>query len=611
MKSVVCMHHYSVRPTAILAGNAVHAQGASRVVVRRTCSEWARRRPYTYAMSCVVTIRARRLLAAIVLVALAPLALAQQRVAQEAIAAAHPVATAAGLSILDQGGNAFDAAVAVSATLAVVEPYSSGLGGGGFWLLYRARDSRYVMIDGREVAPGRARAWMYQDERGEIIPGRSINGVLAAGIPGEPAALVHLAERYGRLPLATSLAPAIHAARGGFEVGPAYQRVVRFRSGVLRASASAAAVFLKNGDVPPLGHRIIQVELARTLERIALGGHAGFYAGPLAKQLVGGVRAAGGIWSLEDLRDYRIIEREPVVGTFRGARIISAPPPSSGGVALLTMLNILDGYPQVGFSSLTGKHLLVEAMRRAYRDRAEFLGDPDFVTVPVQWLTSGAHAAALRKSIRLQAATPSADLPTATMAESGRHTTHFSIQDREGNRVAATLSINYPFGSGFVPTDTGVLLNDEMDDFASKPGAPNIYGLIGAQANAIAPGKRMLSSMSPTFVETQNRVAILGTPGGSRIITMVLHGILGVMDGKSAEEIVRAPRFHHQYLPDVVQFEPGALSEGEQSGLARMGHLLKPLDERYGNMQAVIFDRKAGVLEAASDPRGEGRAAVR
>ena len=562
-------------------------------------------------MSCVVTIRARRLLAAIVLVALAPLALAQQRVAQEAIAAAHPVATAAGLSILDQGGNAFDAAVAVSATLAVVEPYSSGLGGGGFWLLYRARDSRYVMIDGREVAPGRARAWMYQDERGEIIPGRSINGVLAAGIPGEPAALVHLAERYGRLPLATSLAPAIHAARGGFEVGPAYQRVVRFRSGVLRASASAAAVFLKNGDVPPLGHRIIQVELARTLERIALGGHAGFYAGPLAKQLVGGVRAAGGIWSLEDLRDYRIIEREPVVGTFRGARIISAPPPSSGGVALLTMLNILDGYPQVGFSSLTGKHLLVEAMRRAYRDRAEFLGDPDFVTVPVQWLTSGAHAAALRKSIRLQAATPSADLPTATMAESGRHTTHFSIQDREGNRVAATLSINYPFGSGFVPTDTGVLLNDEMDDFASKPGAPNIYGLIGAQANAIAPGKRMLSSMSPTFVETQNRVAILGTPGGSRIITMVLHGILGVMDGKSAEEIVRAPRFHHQYLPDVVQFEPGALSEGEQSGLARMGHLLKPLDERYGNMQAVIFDRKAGVLEAASDPRGEGRAAVR
>jgi gamma-glutamyltranspeptidase/glutathione hydrolase len=611
MKSVVCMHHYSVRLTAILAGIAAHAQGPCKSSPSVPTLRGTLRTPYTYAMSCAVTMRARRLFAVIVLAALAPVALAQQRGAQEAIAAAHPVATAAGLSILDQGGNAFDAAVAVSATLAVVEPYSSGLGGGGFWLLYRARDSRYVMVDGREVAPRRARAWMYQDERGEIIPGRSIDGVLAAGIPGQPAALVHLAERYGRLPLATSLAPAIRAARDGFEVGPAYQRVARFRSGVLRASMPAAAVFLKNGEVPPLGHRIIQVELARTLERLALGGHAGFYAGPLAKQLVGGVRAAGGIWSLEDLRDYRVIEREPVVGTFRGTRIISAPPPSSGGVALLTMLNILDGYPQAGFSSLTGKHLLVEAMRRAYRDRAEFLGDPDFVTVPIQWLTSSAHAAALRKSIRLHAATPSADLPAATMAESGRHTTHFSIQDREGNRVAATLSINYPFGSGFVPPDTGVLLNDEMDDFASKPGAPNVYGLIGAQANAIAPGKRMLSSMSPTFVETQNRVAILGTPGGSRIITMVLHGILGVMDGKSAEEIVRAPRFHHQYLPDVVQFEPGALSDGEQSGLARIGHLLKPLDERYGNMQAVIFDRKAGVLEAASDPRGEGQAIVR
>ena len=554
---------------------------------------------------------ARCLLVVVVLGCFAPLAGAKQPAAPAAVATAHPVATAAGLAILDEGGNAFDAAVAVSATLAVVEPFSSGLGGGGFWLLYRAQDAHYVMVDGREVAPRRAHASMYQNDRGEIVPGRSIDGALAAGIPGEPAALVHVAERYGRLPLARSLAPAIRAARDGFRVGPAYRRLARLRLEALRASASASLVFLKNGEVPPLDHRIVQADLAHTFERIADKGRAGFYEGALARQLVEGVQAAGGIWKLEDLRDYRVAERAPIVGMFRGARIISAPPPSSGGVALLAMLNILDGYPKVGLSSLTGKHLLIESMRRAYRDRAEFLGDPDFVSVPVARLTSQAHAMTLRQSIRLDAATPSAELAPVPVSGSGHHTTHFSIQDRDGNRVAATLSINYPFGSGFVVPGTGVLLNDEMDDFAAKPGVPNVYGLVGAQANAIAPGKRMLSSMSPTFVETPDRVALLGTPGGSRIITMVLHGILAVLDGKSAAQIVGAPRFHHQYLPDVVQFEIDALDEDERSGLAGMGHVLKALDERYGNMQVVVFNRKSGALDAASDPRGEGRAIVR
>jgi gamma-glutamyltranspeptidase/glutathione hydrolase len=539
------------------------------------------------------------------------LAHAQPVAGPAAIATAHPVATAAGFSILDQGGNAFDAAVAVSATLAVVEPFGSGVGGGGFWLLYRAADKRYVMIDGREVAPRGAHARMYQDERGEVVPGRSIDGALAAGIPGEPAALVHLAERYGKLPLAKALAPAIRAARDGFEVTAGYRRVAQFRLAALRASESAAAIFLRHGEVPPAGHRIVQRDLARTLEQIAANGHAGFYGGTVARQLVDGIRAAGGIWTLEDLRDYRVVEREPVVGEFRGARVISAPPPSSGGVALLSMLNMLDVYPKVALSSLTGRHLQIEAMRRAYRDRAEFLGDPDFVSVPVAKLTSRTHAMALSKSIRLDAATPSASLPPAMAAASGRHTTHFSIQDRDGNRVAATLSINYPFGSGLVAPGTGILLNDEMDDFAAKPGVPNAYGLIGAQANAIAPGKRMLSSMSPTFVETRERIAILGTPGGSRIITMVLQGILGVIAGQSAEEIVRAPRFHHQYLPDVVQFEPGAFSSEEEATLRQMGHALQRLDDRYGNMQVVIMNRKTGGIEAASDPRGEGAAVVR
>ncbi len=550
-----------------------------------------------------------RMAVQIIVVALLLAVAGWAQAAPVAIASAHPQATAAGIAVLEQGGNAFDAAVAVGATLAVVEPFSSGLGGGGFWLLHRARDDHDVMIDGRETAPGAAHARMYQDARGEVVPGLSIDGALAAAIPGAPAALAHLAERYGRLPLAASLAPAITAARDGFVVTLHYRRLAQFRLASLRASPAAAAVFLDDGEVPALGSRIRQPALAEALERLAAHGRAGFYEGELAARMVEGVRAAGGIWTLADLRDYRVIERAPLRGEYRGARIVTAPPPSAGGVALLTMLNVLAAGESPP-SPLLGKHLLIESMRRAYRDRAEFLGDPDFVPVPVAPLTSRAYAQQLRQSIRLDAATPSAALPPVAVTDSGWHTTHFSIQDRDGNRVAATLSINYPFGSGFMPPGTGVLLNDEMDDFSIKPGVANVYGLIGNHANAIAPGKRMLSSMTPTFVETEDRVAILGTPGGSRIITMVLHALLAVVDGRSAEEIVRQPRFHHQYLPDVVQFETGALSAREQKQLRRLGHILKKLDDPYGNMQVVIFDKHSGRLEAASDPRGEGEARV-
>lgn len=526
-----------------------------------------------------------------------------------AIATAHPQATDAGIAVLGQGGNAFDAAVAVAATLAVVEPFGSGIGGGGFWLLYRARDQRYVFVDGREVAPGAADARMYLDAGGAVVAGRSIDGPLAAAIPGTPAALVHVAEHYGRLPLARTLAPAIAAARDGFEVTAHYRRLAQLRLAALRAAPEAAAVFLVRGEVPAAGLRIRQPQLADTLTRLARHGHAGFYEGELAQRLVAGVRDAGGIWTHEDLRAYRVIEREPLHGRFRGARIVTAPPPSAGGVALLTMLNVLDaGEPPR--SAVLGRHLLIEAMRRAYRDRAEFLGDPDFAPVPVARLTGRAHAEALRRSIRLDAATASATLAPAGSSDGGWHTTHFSIQDGEGNRVAATLSLNYPFGSGFMPPGTGVLLNDEMDDFAIKPGVANVYGLVGGDANAIAPGKRMLSSMTPTFVETGDRVAILGTPGGSRIITTVLHALLAVVDGQAAEDIVRAPRFHHQYLPDVVQYEPGAFSWRERRQLRRLGHSLRRLDEPYGNLQVVVFDRRRGELTAASDPRGEGAARV-
>ncbi|UCE90546.1 MAG: gamma-glutamyltransferase [Pseudomonadota bacterium] len=530
---------------------------------------------------------------------------------QAAIASAHPVATAAGFEVLTGGGNAFDAAIAVSATLAVVEPYSSGIGGGGFWLLHRAQDGMQRMVDGRETAPGAAHRKMYQDANGEVVPKLSVDGALAAGIPGEPAALEHIAQRYGRLPLARSLAPAIRAAREGFEVTEQYRRMAEFRLEALRASPAAAAVFLSNGEVPAIGHRIRQPDLAATLETIAREGADGFYRGAVARMLVEGSRAAGGIWTLDDLAGYQVKERAPLTGEFGGLRIVSAPPPSSGGVALLTILNIISGYSLEKLNLATRTHLTVEAMRRAYRDRAEYLGDMDFVQVPLRRLTSRDYAAGLRATIRLDRASASKELRPVAPQPAGQHTTHLSILDTEGNRVAATLSINYPFGACFVPPGTGVLLNDEMDDFSAKPGVANVYGLVGAEANAIAPRKRMLSSMSPTFVESEQGVGIIGTPGGSRIITMVLHGILALHAGADAQQIVAKKRYHHQYLPDAIQFEPGAFDAQLQAELELLGHQLQPLDSDYGNMQTVIWDRGANKVSAASDPRGEGLAEVR
>jgi gamma-glutamyltranspeptidase/glutathione hydrolase len=527
---------------------------------------------------------------------------------QAAIATAHPIATEAGLEILAAGGNAFDAAVAVSATLAVVEPYSSGIGGGGFWLLHRAADGKQLMIDGREKAPLAASRTMYQDDKGNVVPGLSVDGALAAGIPGEPAALVHIAESYGQLPLSRSLAPAIRAARNGFKVTPHYRRMAQFRLKALQASPAAAKVFLLHNEVPPLGHRIKQADLANTLQALAEQGRAGFYQGKVAKRLLAGVNAASGIWSVQDFRQYEVVERAPVVGSYRGYRIISAPPPSSGGVALVTMFNILEKYRLKHLTTLQRQQVIVEAMRRAYRDRAEHLGDSDFVDVPVKQLTDKAYAKQLQHSISLKQATASKNLGQVADTSGGNHTTHFSILDKAGNRVAATLSINYPFGSGFMPPGTGVLLNDEMDDFSAKPGVPNVYGLVGAEANAIAPGKRMLSSMSPTFIESKQGTAILGTPGGSRIITMVLLASLGYTEGLSAEAMVSLPRYHHQYLPDMIFYEADAISDQQGVHLQSMGHELKALQQPYGNMQVVIWDKQANKVSAASDPRGEGKA---
>jgi len=532
-------------------------------------------------------------------------------VPEAAIASAHPLATQAGVEILNAGGNAFDAAVAVTAVLAVVEPYSSGIGGGGFWLLHRASDNKQIMIDGRERAPLKAHRDMYLDAKGEVIPKASINGPLAAGIPGEPAALVHLTKNYGRLSLAKNLAPAIRLAKQGFLVDKIYRQMAGWRKQALLASPDAAKTFLHDSKIPEINSILKQPDLALTLRMLAEKGNAGFYQGEVAEKLVKGVQQAGGIWTLEDLAEYKIVEREPVKSEYKGMKIISASLPSSGGIVLAEMLNILEGFDLQKLDNVARLHVMIEAMRRAYRDRAEYLGDSDFVKIPQEQLISKNYAAGLRQSIRLDRATPSSALaPTVANSAQGNHTTHFSIIDSEGNRVAATLSINYPFGACFVPPGTGVLLNNEMDDFSAKPGVPNVYGLVGAEANAIEPGKRMLSSMSPTFLETENRVAILGTPGGSRIITMLLIAALEFHENKTAEDIVNAPRFHHQYLPDHIEFEAAVFSESQQQRLQKLGHALKENKNTWGNMQAVIWNKKSKVMEAASDKRGIGKSWV-
>jgi len=529
---------------------------------------------------------------------------------QPAVASALPLATQAGIEILEQGGNAFDAAVAVSAALAVVEPYGSGLGGGGFWLLHIAKDRVDVMLDGRERAPLAANRDMYLDDKGNVIPGASINGPLAAGIPGTVAALEQLSKKYGSLPFSTTLAPAIAYARDGFVVDEHYRRMAGHRLTALQRS-DAADIFLSDDLVPEVGELIKQSDLAASLELITKQGAKAFYTGELAEQMVASVKEHGGIWSMEDLAEYKVVERFPEVIVYKGMRLVAASLPSSGGMALAEILNMLSFYEIERMKPVDRIHLLVEVMRRAYRDRAEHMGDPDFVDVPAGLLTSSVYTNKLIQSIDRDKATPSAELKAvAEPTGNGADTTHFSIIDAEGNRVSATMSINYPFGSGFVAEGTGILLNDEMDDFSAKPGVPNVYGLVGAEANAIEPGKRMLSSMSPSFLETHDRIAILGTPGGSRIITMVLLAMLDFYQGGDAESMVNLGRFHHQYLPDKISFEPGVFDQAVVKELSKMGHQLEAMSNRYGNMQVVVANKKTGKVEAASDSRGLGQARV-
>lgn len=548
--------------------------------------------------------RVRVLLIALLVLPLAAVADDARRPGKAGIASAHQLATEAGMEILRQGGNAFDAAVAVSAALAVVEPSSSGLGGGGFWLLHRAADGFETMVDAREVAPAAATHDMFLDQQGNVVKGRSTATALAAGIPGEPAGLEHVAKTYGKLPFKTVLQPAIRLAREGFPLNERLRGGIVAKRDTFNAGA-AARIFLTKGDVPAAGTLIKQPELAKTLATLAERGAEGFYQGAIARQLVDGVKKMGGIWSLQDLADYKVKERKPVYGEYRGARIVSAPPPSSGGIALIDALNILSGYDLKNLDNATRIHLVVEAERRVHRDRAQYFGDPDFVQMPVEQLLSPYYAAGQRTSIRMDRAMPSDMLPGITAPPPGQQTTHFSIIDADGNRVAGTLSINFFFGSGLMVPGVGIMLNNEMDDFVAKAGVPNGFHLVGAEANSIAPGKRPLSSMTPTFIERADGVMVLGTPGGSYIMGMVLLATLDWLHGVPAEELVKKGRYHHQYMPDMLSFEPGALSESEQATLKNYGHNLRE-SRQPGNVQIVTWDYRTGAVKAVSDPRGVG-----
>lgn len=526
-----------------------------------------------------------------------------------AVASAHPLATKAGEDVLRAGGNAFDAAIAVTATLAVVEPFSSGLGGGGFYLLHRASDKFEVMVDARETAPLAATETMYVNEKGEADQRASLDGAKAAGIPGIPAGIVHLAKKYGSKPMAELLTPAISYAENGFAIDGRYVGAAAWRTAAMASYPETAQIFLKDGKSPSPGDFVKQTALGKTLRAIAQSGHEAFYRGPIAEEMVRAVRASGGIWSIEDLQRYKVIEREPFRFEYRGAKITTAQLPSSGGLTMAQTLQILERFDLSSLSDAERTHLVAEAMRRGYQDRARYLGDADFVRVPQQKLASRDYADTRAAGINVARATPSAELDSAAPADvkQGDHTTHFSIVDAAGNRVAATLSVNAPFGAAMVAGSTGVLLNNEMNDFTIAPGASNLYNLTGQSANLVAAGKRPLSSMSPTFVEDSRGVLVLGTPGGSRIISMVLIGILMHLHSPTLDiaAIVSAPRFHHQYMPDRIEYEPGAFSKEWVEALRAKGHTVQEGKRRWGNMQAVFVNRASGEAIAEGDPRGK------
>ncbi|WP_349358564.1 gamma-glutamyltransferase [Stappia sp.] len=530
------------------------------------------------------------------------------------VASQEALATQVGRDILQRGGNAVDAAVAVGFALAVTLPRAGNLGGGGFMMIHMAESDETHALDYRETAPAGAFRDMFLDADGEADAQKSRFSGLAIGVPGTVAGLTAAHARFGSgdFTLAELIAPAIRLAREGFPVSPDLAQSLQRSVVRLASDADAARIFYKpDGGYYAVGETLVQEDLARSLERIAQDGASGFYSGPVAQAIAARVQDAGGSMTVEDLAAYETVWRAPVTGTYRGYEIASMPPPSSGGVHIVEILNMLEPFDlaEMGAGSAAAMHVMAEAMKRAYADRAQFLGDPDFVDVPVAGLTSKAYAAERMADFDPDRATPSAEIAAGAPAPyESDETTHFSVVDRHGNAVSNTYTLNFSYGVGMMAPGTGILLNNELDDFSAKPGVPNAYGLIGGEANAVAPRKRPLSSMSPTLVfRDGDLVLATGSPGGSRIITTVLQVIVNVVDhGMNIAEASTAPRMHHQWLPDEIRIEDG-ISPDTRALLRDKGHAVEEKSV-MGSTQSVMV--VPGGLAGASDPRRQGALAA-
>jgi gamma-glutamyltranspeptidase/glutathione hydrolase len=535
------------------------------------------------------------------------------------VTSANAQASAVGVDILKKGGNAVDAAVATAFAISVVEPFSAGIGGGGFLVMYTEQDAKVRSLDFRERAPLAASRDMYLDENGKVRPGASVDGHRAVAVPGTVAGLFEVHTRYGRLPWKDVVEPAIALAENGFAVRWRFVEACKWRLESLKKNPEASRIFFKNGKLLKEGELLVQKDLGNTLRQVAADPFA-FYAGPIADAMVADMEKNGGLITHEDLKSYKPVWRKPVCGKALGARLCAMPPPSSGGVHILQILNLL---AETDFSKRprhdpTALHLLVEAMRTAYADRAVHLGDPAFFNVPVNALTSRAYAKSRIGEISMDKARSANEVVAATDAELEKlkkklarekeHTTHLNVVDSGRNAVSMTFTVNYGFGAGVVAPGTGILLNNEMDDFSAAPGVPNVYGLVGGEANAIAPTKIPLSSMTPTILLQDRKLkASLGSPGGSTIITTNLQATINILlYGMDAATAVAAPRLHQQWLPDVLRVELHGLDPLTAKSLEKRGH---KLDWRtgWGNANAIVV-RPDGVLEGGVDPRGDGGA---
>jgi gamma-glutamyltranspeptidase / glutathione hydrolase len=521
------------------------------------------------------------------------------------VVSAHPEASKIGLEILKKGGNATDAAVGVGFALAVCLPSAGNIGGGGF-MVFRSNDGKYATLDFREKAPEKADKDMYLDKNGDVTPNLSLYTHLASGVPGSVDGMITAHQKFGKLPFKDLIEPAIELAEKGFKITEAQARDFNALKEKFQKLNTSNVAFVKNEHWKK-GDLLIQTELAATLKRIRDLGRAGFYEGETAELLIKEMKRGNGILTKEDLKNYASKWREPVVGNYRGFKVITMGSPSSGGIILMQLLKMLEPFPieKYGFHTSKSVHLIAEAERRAYADRAEFLGDADFWKVPQKQLLDSSYLLARMSNFNPEKATLSSDIKHGEIVVEGEHTTHYSIVDQWNNAVSTTTTINDSYGSHIVVAGAGFLLNNEMDDFSAKPGVPNYYGLIGNEANAIAPSKRMLSAMTPTIIEKDGKLfMVVGTPGGSTIITSVLQTILNVIDFKmDMQNAVAAKRFHHQWLPDQISYEEGAFSPELLRDLGKIGHKLSKRGG-IGRVDAIRV-KPDGSFESGADPRGD------